>query len=122
MTTAIERAAREAICHLYAPLPHPYYAFTMREQGYATTVDALLNLMPAGRLDAAVDAIPDEVVDRLVIAGTPTECRARLDDYVGVVDELLLLNAMPGSSGDAVASYAPLLALLRQYSTRGAPR
>jgi len=107
------RAAREAICHLYAPLPHPYYEFTMREQGFAATVEALLKLMPAHRLDAAVDVIPDEVVDRLVIAGTPAECQARLKEYAGVVDELLLLNALGGS--DVIASYAPLLALLRQH-------
>ena len=109
------RAAREAICHLYAPLPHPYYEFTMREQGYAKTVDALLTLAPAGRTEAAIDAIPDEVVDRLVIAGTPAECRARLTEYVGVVDEMLLLNAM-SAPDNIVASYAPLIGLIRAFS------
>ena len=61
------RTAREAICHLYAPLPHPYYEYTMREQGFSEAADALLKLMPAGKLEAAVDAIPDECVDRLTI-------------------------------------------------------
>lgn len=112
------RAAREAVCHLYTPLPHPYYEFTLREQGYANTVDALRKLMPAGHLDAAVAAIPDEVIDRVVIAGTPDECRARLDDYAEAVDELLLLNVMVGNTGEVVASYAPLLALIRQHAAR----
>ncbi|MSR15765.1 MAG: LLM class flavin-dependent oxidoreductase [Gammaproteobacteria bacterium] len=106
------RAARVALCHLYAPLPHPYYEFTMREQGFTTTVDALLKLAPAGALEAAADSIPDEVIDRLVIAGTPAECFARIKDYEGVVDELLLLNAM---GGDVQTSHTPLLALIRDY-------
>jgi len=103
------RAAREAICSLYAPLPHPYYEFAMREQGFSDAADALLKLMPAGELEASVDAIPDECVDRLAIAGTPDECRARIASYDGVVNELLLLNVSPAA--DMAASYAPLMQL-----------
>lgn len=105
------RAAREALCHLYAPLPHPYYEFTMREQGFGTCADALLELMPAGKLEAAVDAIPDECLDRLTIAGTPDECRARLDTYQGVLDHMLLLNATPIVNEDALGAYDGLLGL-----------
>lgn len=105
------RAAREAICHFYAPLPHPYYEFTMREQGFSAAADRLLELVPAGKLEAAVDAIPDECIDRLTIAGTPAECRARLAAYEGVVDDLLLLNTLPPVPGDALASYRDLLTL-----------
>jgi 5,10-methylenetetrahydromethanopterin reductase len=75
------RMAREAICHLYAPLPHPYYEYTMREQGFGVAADALLKLMPAGDLEASVASIPDECIDRLVIAGTPEDCRARIASY-----------------------------------------
>ncbi len=35
----------------------------------------------AGRPDLAAQAIPDAVVDRLVVAGDPDECRARLAAY-----------------------------------------
>ena len=107
------RAAREAICRLYAPLPHPYYEYTMREQGFGTAADALLKLMPAGDLEASVDAIPDECVDRLVVAGTPEDCRARLASYAGVLDEMLLLNAMPATDGDIVDCYASLMTLTK---------
>ncbi len=107
------RAAREAICHLYAPLPHPYYEYTMREQGFGTVADALLKFMPAGDLEAAVAAIPDECIDRLVIAGTPEDCRARLASYSPVVDDMLLLNAMPVVEGDVLGAYGPLLELAR---------
>ncbi len=106
------RAAREALCHLYAPLPHPYYEYTMREQGYGTVADALLKLMPSGDVDAAVAAIPDECVDRLTIAGTVDDCRARLAAYAGVVDEVLVLNAFP-AAGDPGRAYAAALGLAR---------
>lgn len=105
------RAAREAICHLYAPLPHPYYEYTMREQGFAAAADALLKLMPEGKLDAACDAIPDDCIDRLTIAGTPAQCRASLAAYDGVLDEMIFLNAMPPEPGRVVESYAALLTL-----------
>ncbi|NQV21758.1 MAG: LLM class flavin-dependent oxidoreductase [Rhodospirillales bacterium] len=107
------RTAREAICSLYAPLPHPYYEFTMREQGFGEAADALLKLMPAGELEASVDAIPDACIDRLAIAGTLDECRERLTSYEGVVDELLLLNVTPAINGDVVGSYAPLMQLAK---------
>ncbi len=106
------RAAREAICHLYAPLPHPYYEFTMREQGFSKSADDLLKLMPAGKLEAAVDAIPDECIDQLTIAGTVADCRRRLAEYEGTLDEIMLLNAMPPEPGALEASYAGLLKLL----------
>jgi alkanesulfonate monooxygenase SsuD/methylene tetrahydromethanopterin reductase-like flavin-dependent oxidoreductase (luciferase family) len=107
------RAVREAICGLYAPLPHPYYEYTMREQGFSDTADALLKLMPAGELEASVDAIPDACVDRLAIAGTLEDCLERLASYEGVVDELLLFNVAPAADGDVVNAYAPLMQLAR---------
>ena len=108
------RAAREAICHLYAPLPHPYYEYTMREQGFGAAADALLKLMPAGKLEAAVDAIPDECVDQLVIAGTVEDCLERLASYDDVLDDMLFLNAMPATDGDIIKAYQPLMDIARK--------
>lgn len=105
------RAAREALCHLYAPLPHPYYEFTMREQGFAATADALLKHMPAGDLESSVAAIPDECIDRLTIAGTLQDCRARLAEYRTVVDNVLLLNALPAENSDSIGAYRDALQL-----------
>lgn len=110
------RAARGAIAHLFSPLPHPYYAYTMREQGYADVVGQLQDSADAGAMDRAVDIIPDDLVDRLAIAGTPDECRARLAEYDGLLDEMLLLNAMAGDGGSVVTSYVPLLALIAAHS------
>ncbi len=104
-------AARSALCHFYAPLPHPYYEHTMREQGFGAAADAALAHMPAGRLEAAMAAIPDACLDQLVIAGTPAECQQRLAQYTSVVDELLLLNVMPAPAGNTVLGYQPLMHL-----------
>jgi len=108
------RAAREAICALFAPLPHAYYEYTLREQGFAEAADAALRHVPAGELDAAVDAIPDACVDRLTVAGTPDECRKRLADYDGVVDELVLVNVLPPRRDDPTEAYAGLFHLGRR--------
>lgn len=105
------RAAREAICHLYAPLPHPYYEYTMREQGFGAVADRLLKLMPAGELEAAIAAIPDECIDQLTIAGTLAECRKKIAAYDGVIDTLLLLNAIGVTNDDVDGAYGALLQL-----------
>ena len=91
---------RAALCSLYAPLPHPYYEYTMREQGFGAVVDQLLRLMPAGQTEAAIKAIPDEAVDLLCIAGTKAECQAKVRAYEGVVEELLLVEV----GGDVVSA------------------
>jgi len=105
------RAAREALCHLYAPLPHPYYEYTMREQGFGTVADALLKHMPAGDLEKAVTAIPDECIDRLTVTGTVEECRVKISAYEGVLDTLLLLNAVGVVNDDVDSAYGEMLRL-----------
>ena len=104
-------AARSALCHFYAPLPHPYYEHTMREQGFGAAADAALKYMPAGNLAAAMAAIPDECLDCITIAGTPAECRARIAAYGPVLDELLLLNVLPAPEGSVVMGYQGLMDL-----------
>ena len=106
------RAAREAICHFYAPLPHPYYEFTMREQGFGDTADKLLQLMPAGKTEEAIAAIPDDCIDRLTISGTPAECQQKMLGYKGVLDDMLLLNVLPSSDADNISSYRTLFSQL----------
>ncbi|MEX2481648.1 MAG: LLM class flavin-dependent oxidoreductase [Gammaproteobacteria bacterium] len=104
-------AARAGLCALFAPLPHPYYEYTMTEQGYGEVVERLRRLVPAGRLDAAIEAIPDAMVERFTIAGTLAECRARLAAYDDVLDEILLSNVMPVGAGGWQAAYAGFLRL-----------
>ncbi|MCW2793532.1 MAG: class flavin-dependent oxidoreductase [Nocardioides sp.] len=90
---AARAAVRRMVCALFSPLPHPYYEFAMREQGFASTVDALARLVPEGRWREAVAAVPDELVDTLAVAGDPAASRAALARYDGLVDEVVLVNA-----------------------------
>ena len=66
-------------------------------------------------LAAAVAAIPDECIDSLVIAGTPEDCRARLTVYESVVDEIVLLNALPAGDDGVEESYASLMQLVESH-------
>lgn len=111
------RYARESICALFDPLPHPYYEFTLREQGFSAVADAALKHMPAGELEQAVDAIPDECIDSVAIAGTADECLTRLATYRGVVDEVVCLNMTPPPGGDVEAAYAPIFELASAFRT-----
>jgi alkanesulfonate monooxygenase SsuD/methylene tetrahydromethanopterin reductase-like flavin-dependent oxidoreductase (luciferase family) len=112
----VERArarARRAICGLFHPVPHPYYDFLLREQGFAEAADAATELAPQGRWAEAAERIDDEIVDRLTVTGTPEQCAARLRDYDGLVDEVVCLptrTAAPGD-GDAHAELFEMLAL-----------
>jgi alkanesulfonate monooxygenase SsuD/methylene tetrahydromethanopterin reductase-like flavin-dependent oxidoreductase (luciferase family) len=107
------QSAREAICRLFSPLPHPYYDFLLREQGFSAAADAAQKLVPIGKLKQSADAIPDEAIDRLTIAGTPDECRKRIAQYEGIVDEVICVNvsyAAP-SARDPLGSYRQLIDL-----------
>lgn len=84
--------ARQAVVDLFAVKPHPHYERLLREQGYAEFVDTLLARIRERGAEGAAAEVPDEVVDRLTITGTPAECVARIDRYRGVVDALLLVN------------------------------
>ena len=107
------QAAREAICRLFAPLPHPYYDYLLREQCFAAAADAAQRYMPEGKLRHAAEAMTDEAVDTVTIAGTPEECRRRLADYEGIVDEVIFVNvsSLDGENGDQSAVFRGVLQL-----------
>ena len=99
------QSAREAICHLYSPLPHPYYDHVLREQGFATAADAAARHVPEGRMEQALEAFTDEVVDTVTIAGTMDHCLEALARFEGVVDQALFVNVgYAGASEAAMAS------------------
>ena len=94
-------AARKAICHLYAPLPHPYYDHVLREQGFSTVADACTKHVPVGDVDKAMETITDEVLDTVTIAGTHAQCREKMAKYDGVVDQILMVNVGYGGASNA---------------------
>lgn len=88
---------RRAICRLFHPVPHPYYDFLLRAQGYAAATDAAADLVPRGRVREATAHIDDEIVDRLTVTGTPAACAERLRAYEGLVDEVICPNLGTGT-------------------------
>lgn len=104
-------AIRRTIVDLFAPTPHPYCLFLMAEQGFASAAEAIERLVADERHEAAVEAVPDELVDALAVSGTPEDCRARLADYAEVLDEALITRttAPTGHAVSTVDAYQALL-------------
>ena len=99
---------RRAIAGLFHPVPHPYYDHLLRVQGYGAVADALARLAPQRDWAAAAARIPDEVVDRLTLTGTPTQAAARLQAYDGIVDEVICLQLSAERHPDDDALFALL--------------
>lgn len=107
------QAAREAICRLFHPLPHPYYDFMLREHGFSAAADAAKQYVPEGKLQKAAEAMTDDILDRVTIAGTPDECRKRIAAYQQVVDEVICVNVFYSAAKDfdLLGSYRNTLSL-----------
>jgi len=98
---AARRAVASAICHLYWPLPHPYYDFVLREQGFSKAADAAQRHVPEGRIEKAMEAFTDDIVDTVSVAGTLAGARAQLAGFDGLVDQVLFVNV--NYSSDSLA-------------------
>ena len=75
----VRAGARFAIA---AYLSVPVYAEFHRWLGRGELLTPMWEAWAAGDRKAALAAIPDEVVDDLVVHGTPAQCRERIDQYV----------------------------------------
>ena len=113
---AARDATRASICKLYHPIPHPYYDSQLRQLGYSHFADQATELMPAGRLREAMALVPEEVIDSMTITGDLKTCVARIREYEGVADEVIL--ARTGQRGDApgMTSYEPFFELVQQVT------
>ena len=87
-------------------MPHPYYDFLLRAQGFGRAADIAAELVPQGRLREAAEHIDDEIVDRLTFTGDPASCALRLAAYDGLADSVIGMNIRAGSKGDRHAGYA----------------
>lgn len=54
-------------------------------------------------IEAMADAVSDEMVDEIAVAGTPEECRAQLARFEGLVDVPLLYSPTFGISDERIA-------------------
>ncbi len=75
---AVRAAAKFAIA---AYLNVPVYAEFHRWLGRTEQLSEMWDAWSAGDRKAAVAAVPDEVVDELVVHGAPEACRQRIDEY-----------------------------------------
>jgi len=96
---AARQAARAAICNLYWPLRHPYYDHVLREQGFSKAADAAAKHVPEGRVEWAMEAVTDEMLDTVTISGSIQDCRTRLARFEGIADQALFVNV--NYSGDS---------------------
>ncbi len=107
-TDVVREAARFAIA---AYLNVPVYAEFHRWLGREEVLGEMWAAWSAGDRKAALAAIPDEVVDALIVHGSPAACRARIQEYVdhGVTTtSLAILPFDPDlDHWEAVRSLAP---------------
>jgi alkanesulfonate monooxygenase SsuD/methylene tetrahydromethanopterin reductase-like flavin-dependent oxidoreductase (luciferase family) len=75
---AVRAGARFAIA---AYLNVPVYAEFHRWLGRGEQLQGMWDAWAAGDRKAAMAAIPDDVVDDLVVHGSPAACRARIQEY-----------------------------------------
>ena len=110
------QASRRSICNLYHPIPHPYYDSQLRQLGFEAFADAATELMPAGRRDEAMALVPDEVIDTMTITGTLDDCIARIEQYEGVADEVILARTGQPGEPPGMAAYEEFLELIKKVS------
>lgn len=90
-----EVAVREAKAQVgfYGTTPNYAPVFAASGEAYLTEELGRVFAESGGDPDALADAVPDAVLDRYAIAGTPDEVRDRLDHIGDLVDHLILGGA-----------------------------
>jgi probable F420-dependent oxidoreductase len=85
------------------------YASFHRWLGRGPDLEPMWSAWQAGDREGALAAIPDEVVDALVVHGSYLQCRERLGRYManGVTIPMLAIVPLDGSLEEAVAGLAP---------------
>ena len=59
----------------------PRYSRLMAESGFPEAAQAIRTAWQKGDREGAAKLVPDELIQALGIAGTPTECRERIEAY-----------------------------------------
>ncbi len=87
----------------------PAYAAFHQWLGRGAALEPMWNAWQAGDRKAALEAIPDDVVDDLIIHGSFSQCRAHIQRYVdaGVTIPALAVIPFGVDLGDAVRALSP---------------
>jgi probable F420-dependent oxidoreductase len=104
---AVRAGAKFAIA---AYLNVPVYAAFHEWLGRGEVLAPMWEAWRAGDRKAALAAIPDSVVDELVVHGSPAQCRARIDEYFAngvTTSSLALLPLAPYDHWEAVRALSP---------------
>ena len=115
-TDDAEHARRVGRRMIAAYLTVPAYAAFHRWLGRGDALTPMWQAWAAGDRKAALAAVPDEVVDALIVHGTPAECRAKVAAYAAAgvtVPAMALLPTPTLDSGDPAAVLEILTALGR---------
>ena len=78
--------------------------------GRGDVLQPMWDAWKAGDRKAALDAIPDSLVDELIVHGSPAECRAKIQRYFdnGVTTSSLAVMPFPGiDHWEAVRALSP---------------
>ena len=111
------QASRASICRLFHPIPHPYYDLQLRQLGFTDFADKAAALMPAGKLEEAMRWVPDEVVDTMTITGTLDDCAARVSDYEGLADQVILARTAQSDDRRDLSDYDGFFRLIGEAGT-----
>lgn len=97
----------------------PAYAEFHRWLGNATVLGPVWEAWAAGDRRAALAAVPDALVDALVLHGTPRQCKEQIMGYVdaGVTTPVIAPMPTPELTSGGAAAVADLLAALSAPST-----
>ena len=68
----------------------PYFVPVMERHGFTEDYERVRDAFHAGDVMGAIGGVTDEMVDQLVLAGTPDEVRAKLARFEGVVDFVMI--------------------------------
>jgi probable F420-dependent oxidoreductase len=97
-----------------AYLTVPAYAAFHRWLGRSEVLTPMWEAWAAGNRKAAVAAIPDDLVDALIVHGSPESCRAQVSQYAaaGVTVPVMALLPTPELDAGGAAALAKLLTQL----------
>jgi len=95
----VRAEAKRAIA---AYLNVPVYADFHRWLGRSEDLEGMWNHWAAGDRKAALDAIPDRVVDQLIVHGTPEQCREHIDRYHAMGVTTSAISIMPFGGIDPI--------------------
>jgi alkanesulfonate monooxygenase SsuD/methylene tetrahydromethanopterin reductase-like flavin-dependent oxidoreductase (luciferase family) len=103
---AVRSTARFMIA---AYLTVPVYAAFHEWLGRGPQLKPMWDLWQAGDRKAALAAIPNEVIDELIVHGSPEQCRATIQRYVdnGVTTPCLAVVPVGGDLRQAIRDLAP---------------